>query len=129
MDKLDLYRCETCGNIVEVLHCGEGELVCCGKPMSLLTPKRDEDAMLEKHVPIFLNIDKNTEIRVGEVLHPMTEEHYIEFIQVISEDKKYASIKFLKPFEEPKMSVNENTKYKTAREYCNIHGLWEGYND
>jgi len=129
MKKLDLYRCEVCGNIIQVLHCGNGELICCGKNMTKLEPQKDESAMLEKHVPIFLDINGETEVRVGEVLHPMTDEHYIEFIEIISDDEKYSCIKFLDPHEEPKLNVKSISKLCKAREYCNIHGLWEGYND
>lgn len=127
MDKLDLYRCEICGNIVQVIVNGNGELVCCGRPMQFIKPKQHEDAIMEKHVPIFIqNDDGSKEIRVGEILHPMEPEHYIMFIQAISKDKNCAKIKYLYPENEPKMSINSD--YEFAYEYCNIHGLWEGKN-
>lgn len=130
MKKLDLYKCEICGNIVQTLFVGEGELVCCGQPMKKLEIQTKENAMLEKHVPIFMK-DKNgnNEIRIGEVLHPMTEEHHIMLIEAISEDQNCVQIKFLHPNEEPKMILHEKTNRMTARELCNIHGLWEGNND
>lgn len=129
MEKLDLYRCEICGNIVQVLFVGGGELVCCGEPMKKFEIKTRENAMLEKHVPIFMKDENgNDEIRVGEILHPMTQEHYIMLIEAISEDKNFVQIKFLSPEEEPKMSLCSQTNKMIARELCNIHGLWEGSN-
>ncbi len=130
MEKLDLYRCEICGNIVQVLFVGGGELVCCEEPMKKFEIQTRENAMLEKHVPIFMKDENgNDEIRVGEILHPMTQEHYIMLIEAISEDKNFVQIKFLSPEEEPKMSLCSQTNKMIARELCNIHGLWEGSND
>lgn len=130
MDKLDLYKCETCGNVVEVLVNGGGELYCCGKPMVKVEAQSLENSIEEKHVPIFIDKDEyTTEIRVGEVLHPMTKEHHIVFIQAISSDKNYSTIKFLAVDEEPKFLLQGNKKYSYAREFCNIHGLWEGNNN
>lgn len=130
MEKLDLYRCEICGNIVQVLFVGGDELVCCGEPMKKFEIQTRENAMLEKHVPIFMKDENgNDEIRVGEILHPMTQEHYIMLIEAISEDKNFIQIKFLSPEEEPKMSLCSQTNKMIARELCNIHGLWEGSND
>ena len=127
MDKLDFYRCETCGNIVQVIINSSGALYCCGKQMTKLEPQTHEESVMEKHVPIFVkNCDEIFEIRVGEVLHPMTEDHHIMFIQAISEDKNRAQIKYLYPNNEPKMVYRGN--YSKAIEYCNIHGLWEGKN-
>lgn len=130
MEKLDIYRCNICGNIVEVLVSGTGELVCCGEPMQKLEARKTEEAMYEKHIPVFnKNEDGKLEIRVGEVLHPMLEEHHIMFIQAISEDKNSSQLKFLHPNEEPKMLSDELSPNMIAREYCNIHGLWEATND
>ena len=130
MERYELYRCDICGNMVEIRISGGGELVCCGKPMKKLEPKYHEEAVMEKHVPVIIkHDDKNGEIRVGEILHPMTDEHYIMFIQAISEDKKYSGLKYLNPNEEPKMLL-DNLEHKIyAREFCNIHGLWEGKNN
>jgi len=126
MEKLDLYRCEVCGNIIQVIMSGDGELVCCGQPMKKLEGKKQEDAMMEKHVPVFVKLDNGSEeVRVGEVLHPMIPEHYIVFIEAISEDRNRAQIQFLHPGEEPKMILKENFGDAMAREYCNIHGLWQ----
>ena len=120
---LELYRCEICGNIVQVMHASKGELVCCGQPMTLLVPHPKEDEKQEKHVPVFIN---DNQIQVGSVLHPMVEEHHIEFIETMTDDKKNIQIKFLNIDDEPKMTVNANNKYSIAVEYCNIHGLWQG---
>ena len=130
MERLDLYRCEICGNLVEVILSGEGELVCCGQPMKKLDAKTQENAMLEKHVPVFVKTqDNGNEVRVGEVLHPMTDEHYIMFIEAISEDKNHAQLQFLHPGDEPKMILQDKLGKTYAREFCNLHGLWEGNND
>ena len=130
MKKLDMYRCEKCNNLVEVILPGSGELICCEVPMTKVIPKNQEDAMLEKHVPIFIKeSDKNIEIRVGEILHPMEKEHHIMFIEAMAKDKSYSELKYLKPGEQPKMLLNTNIKDLVAREFCNIHGLWEGQNN
>ena len=129
MDRLDIMRCEICGNIVQVLNSANGELFCCGQPMNKLEASVSEEAMTEKHVPIFLKYDNNCEIRVGEILHPMTNEHYIMFIEAINENKDEIHLKFLNPNDEPKLATDNSKNYKTAIEYCNIHGLWESKHD
>ncbi len=118
--KLELYRCEICGNIVQIMHEGMDALVCCGEPMNKIDSHGIEEEMKEKHVPAFLN---EQEIQIGSEPHPMTPEHHIEFIQAMSEDKKHVYTKFLEITDEPKMKINN--QYKKAREYCNIHGLWQ----
>ena len=120
-NRLELYRCEICGNIVQVMHPGMGELVCCGKPMSLLKPYTKENEKQEKHVPVFME----NKIQVGSVLHPMTEEHHIEFIQTITDNKKSVLTKFLEVNESPEMTLNIADNYTCALEYCNRHGLWQ----
>lgn len=130
MERLDLYKCEICNNIVETIVVGGGELVCCGQPMKKLEAKNKEEAMMEKHIPIFTKQENGkNEVRVGEVLHPMTDEHYIMFIETISEDKNHADIKFLHPNDQPIKEIDKMLGKMTAREYCNIHGLWEGESD
>lgn len=119
---LQLYKCEICGNIVQVMHNGEGELVCCGMPMGLLVPYEKKDEKGEKHVPVFT---KNMTIEVGSVPHPMLTEHHIEFIEALSEDNSEIHIKFLNPGDKPSMDLNSEY-YVKAIEYCNIHGLWQG---
>lgn len=129
-NKLELYKCEICGNLVEILVSGDGELVCCGQPMHHLQPKNKESEGLEKHVPIFVKNDcGNTEIRVGSIPHPMENEHFIMFIQTISADNNKVTTTFLHPNDIPKMRLECLTDALIAREYCNIHGLWENYND
>lgn len=130
MKKLDLYKCDICGNIVEVVISGGGELICCGKPMKKLEPQHEEEALTEKHVPVFsANENGTVEIRVGEVLHPMIDEHYIMFIESISKDENEIQRKYFYPGEEPKMHSCKSPDEISAREYCNIHGLWGTKND
>ncbi|KAA0002086.1 MAG: desulfoferrodoxin [Thermoplasmata archaeon] len=124
MTKLrEIYKCEICGNIVEVLHTGIGELVCCGEPMKLMEEKT-EDSSIEKHVPYIEKIENGVIIKVGQNEdHPMTNEHYIEWIQVIADDISYR--KFLKPGDKPEAEFEFKANKIEAREYCNVHGLWK----
>lgn len=125
----DIYKCEMCGNLIEVVLPGVGELVCCGQPMKLQVPNTS-DIGAEKHVPFFVKKDDELEIRIGSVLHPMLEEHYITFIQAISKDRRYSKRKYLYPGEEPIMDLKcYDVGELTAREFCNLHGLWEAEND
>lgn len=117
-----IYRCPICGNIVEVLHAGGGELVCCGKSMVLLSANTTDGAT-EKHVPIIEKTADSIIVKVGSVPHPMEEAHYIEFIEIIADEKTYR--KFLKPGEEPVVVFNIVAENVIAREYCNLHGLWQ----
>ncbi len=120
---LQIYKCEVCGNIVEVLHEGAGELVCCGANMRLFS-ENSTDAATEKHVPVIEKIDGGFKIIVGSTLHPMEEKHYIEWIEVIADGKAYRA--FLKPGDAPEAVFNIEAGEITAREYCNVHGLWKG---
>jgi superoxide reductase len=117
-----VYRCNVCGNIVEVLHAGKGELVCCGQPMELLQEKT-ADVGLEKHVPVIEATEKGVKVKVGEIPHPMEEKHYIEWIEVITDGDSYR--KFLKPGDKPEAEFEIGRQKVIAREYCNIHGLWK----
>ena len=117
-----VFKCTVCGNIVEVLHDGAGELVCCGEPMNLLTEKT-EDVGLEKHVPIMERVGNKVKVRVGSVPHPMEQKHYIEWIEIVADDK--ICRKFLKPEDKPEAEFETTAKKIQAREYCNIHGLWK----
>lgn len=117
-----IYKCEICGNIVEVLHTGVGELVCCGEEMVLLT-ENTTDAAQEKHVPVIEKSGNKVTVKVGSVAHPMEEKHYIEFIEVLADGKVYR--KFLKPGEKPEATFEVTATKLTAREYCNLHGLWK----
>lgn len=117
-----IYRCNICGNIVEVLHAGVGQLVCCGQPMELLKEKT-EDIGLEKHVPVMEKTEKKIKVKVGSVLHPMEQRHYIEWIEIIADDRVYR--KFLKPGDKPEAEFEITAEKIEAREYCSIHGLWK----
>jgi len=86
--RMEVYKCELCGNIVEMTHGGAGELVCCGKPMVQMDEKY-ADSTTEKHVPLIEKIDGGYKVTVGSTLHPMTDEHYIEWIELISENRIY----------------------------------------
>lgn len=121
-ERLQVYRCEVCGNIVEVLHAGQGELVCCKQPMKLLV-EGSVDAAQEKHVPVVEKTATGVLVKVGSVPHPMEEKHYIEWIEVIADGRAYRQ--FLKPGDAPEASFNMKATQVTAREYCNLHGLWK----
>ncbi len=120
--RLEVYKCGVCGNIVEVLHGGKGELVCCGKPMNLLV-ENTVDAAKEKHVPVIEKVEGGVKVKVGEVAHPMEDKHWIEWIEIIADGKAYRQ--FLNPGETPEAIFNVEAEQVTAREYCNIHGLWK----
>lgn len=125
-ERLDFYKCNLCGNLVEIVLSGVGELVCCGKPMEYLEAKTEDSEYAEKHVPVFTNTDEDgVEIRVGSQLHPMLEEHYIQFIEIVSDDKKKVCRQYFTPQDTPIMVLKEKMGIQKAREFCNIHGLWE----
>ncbi|OPY56157.1 MAG: Desulfoferrodoxin [Pelotomaculum sp. PtaU1.Bin035] len=116
-----VYKCAICGNMVEVLHTGKGQLVCCNKPMELLT-ENTVDASKEKHVPVIEKKDGKITVQVGSALHPMEEKHFIEWIELLADGGIFRE--FLKPGSSPEVlfeSVGENI---LAKAYCNIHGLW-----
>ena len=120
-ERLQVYKCEKCGNIVEVVHASTGQLVCCGQPMKLLV-ENTTDAAREKHVPV---IEKGTDkitVKVGSVAHPMEEKHYIEWIELIADGRVYRQ--YLKPGEAPMAVFPLSAGKVSAREYCNLHGLW-----
>ncbi|MFQ6086475.1 MAG: desulfoferrodoxin [Candidatus Bathyarchaeia archaeon] len=121
-EQKQIYRCNICGNIVEVLHVGVGQLVCCGQPMELLTEK-NVDVGLEKHVPVIEKTKKGTRVKVGSVPHPMEQRHYIEWIETIAEGRLCR--KFLKPGDRPEAEFEITAEKIEAREYCNVHGLWK----
>ena len=112
-----IWKCNICGNIIEILHKGADALVCCGHPMNLIE-ENTVDASQEKHVPVI----EGKIVEIGSILHPMEEEHYIEWIEATSENGEVCK-KFLKPGEEPKAEFE--FEVKKAREYCNLHGLWK----
>ncbi|BCA80622.1 desulfoferrodoxin [Desulfuromonas sp. AOP6] len=120
--RLEVYKCDVCGNIVEVLHAGAGDLVCCGENMKLMT-ENTVDAAKEKHVPV-IEIGKNSiTVKVGSVAHPMEEKHYIEWIEIIADGKVYRQ--FLNPGDKPEATFPVSASKVTAREYCNLHGHWK----
>lgn len=122
---LQIYKCELCGNIVEVVHAAGGVLVCCGQPMQLQT-ENTVDAAKEKHVPVIETVDGGFKVKIGSVAHPMEDKHYIEWIELVVDGRAYR--KFLKPGDAPeaefKVDVPAGAKV-IAREYCNLHGLWK----
>ena len=121
--KLEVYKCAVCGNIVEVLHGGDGQLVCCGKPMEKLAAKT-ADVGKEKHVPVIEKIEGGIKVKVGSIPHPMEEKHYIEWIEILADGRVYRQ--FLNPGQAPEAIFNVQARSITAREYCSIHSLWEG---
>ena len=121
--QLEIYKCDVCGNVVEVIHEGKGGLVCCGQPMKLFK-ENSVDAAKEKHVPVVEKTADGFKVKVGGVAHPMEEKHYIEWVEIIADGKAYRQ--FLNPGETPEATFDVKTDQVTAREYCNIHGLWKG---
>ena len=121
-ERLEIYKCDVCGNIVEVLHGGKGELVCCGQPMKLMK-ENTVDAAKEKHVPVIEKIPGGYKVKVGSVAHPMEEKHYIEWIELIADGEAYRY--FLKPGMAPEATFKTDAAKVAAREYCNLHGLWK----
>jgi superoxide reductase len=121
-ERLQVYKCEVCGNIVEVLHGGAGQLVCCNQPMTL-EKENAVDASLEKHVPVIEKTAEGIKVKVGTVPHPMEEKHYIEWIEAIVDGRAYRQ--FLSPGGAPEAFFPLKGDQVTAREYCNLHRLWK----
>jgi superoxide reductase len=122
-ERLEVYKCSVCGNIVEVLTGGVGELVCCGEPMEKLQ-EQTADATTEKHVPVIEKTDGGIKVTVGSVPHPMEAKHYIEWIELLADGKAYRQ--FLEPGGAPEAVFNVQADSVSAREHCNVHGLWKG---
>ncbi len=120
-EKLEVYICNVCGNIVEVLHAGGGELSCCDEPMERLREKTENEGK-EKHVPVIEKTEEKVIVKVGSVAHPMEDAHFIQWIDVIT--ASYVLRKFLKPGDEPNATFDKDTDVIKAREHCSIHGLW-----
>jgi len=120
-----VYKCDICGNMVEVLLEGKGDLVCCGQPMTLLE-ENTVDAAVEKHIPVGEQAGNLLTVKVGSVAHPMTPEHYIQWIEVLAGSKSYKV--FLKPGQDPQATfcIEAGHEPIVLREYCNLHGLWKG---
>lgn len=121
-EKLGIYKCDICGNVVEVVHGGAGDMSCCGSPMKYLV-ENTVDAATEKHVPVLEKIDGGYKVTVGSVAHPMTEEHYIEWIELIAGDSCYRQ--FLNPGDSPEAIFMTDADSVVTREHCNLHGVWK----
>ncbi|MFH1434873.1 MAG: desulfoferrodoxin [Pseudomonadota bacterium] len=119
--RLQVYKCDVCGNMVEVIHASGGTLSCCGQDMTLMT-ENTTDAAKEKHVPVVEKTDEGVMVKVGEIAHPMEEKHHIEWVQVIVDDN--ACRHFFKPGDKPEALFRVNGDSISAREFCNLHGLW-----
>ena len=119
--KEQVYKCVKCGNIVEVVHSGAGTLVCCGEPMKLMNEQTAEQAN-EKHVPVIVKLENGIKVVVGSTLHPMLDNHYIEWIELVTDHGVHR--KYLKPGIAPEVVFDCGGQIKQVREYCNIHGLW-----
>jgi len=120
-----IYKCEICGNITEVLHTGIGKLVCCGQPMKLMEEKTQDEG-IEKHLPVIKELSANVckdkdgvVVKIGEIAHPMNEDHFIEWIEIVTVDGK-AGKKFLKPGDKPEVEFHTRTEVFSVRAYCNI---------
>ena len=120
--RLEIYKCEICGNIIEILHEGATDIKCCGSAMTLYK-ENTVDAAKEKHVPVVEKTGGSMKVRVGEVAHPMEEKHYIEWIEVIADGKTYRQ--FLNPGGVPEAEFPIEASQVTVRAYCNLHGLWQ----
>ena len=121
-ERLQVYKCDVCGNMVEFIHVGGGQMVCCGQPMKAIV-ENTVDASKEKHVPVIEKTEDGIKVKIGAVAHPMEEKHYIEWIEVIAGEKAYRA--FLKPGDAPEAVFCIDAWPVTAREYCNLHGLWK----
>ena len=118
-----VYKCGSCGNIVEVLHAAAGELVCCGKPMTLQA-ENTTDAATEKHVPVIETVDDGVKVTVGSVAHPMGDDHYIEWIELLADGQILR--RDLSPGDEPSaLFKGVSGDGISARAYCNLHAMWK----
>ncbi|MDR1660750.1 MAG: desulfoferrodoxin [Desulfovibrio sp.] len=118
----EIYKCERCCNIVEVLHGGGGDLSCCGQAMTFIQAGA-VDASREKHVPVIEKTDNGFKVSVGSVTHPMEEKHYIEWIELLADNK--SCLQQLKPGDVPEAGFSVEAASVAARAYCNLHGLWK----
>lgn len=121
-EQRQVYKCEKCGMIVEVLHGGAGTLTCCDQAMTHLA-ENTVDAATEKHVPVVEQTASGVNVKVGSVEHPMADDHFIEWIEIVSDGRTCR--KFLKPGEKPEAAFEGGTGKVVAREYCNLHGFWK----
>ena len=121
-ERLEVYKCDLCGNIVEVLFGSDGQLVCCGQDMAQLV-ENTVDAAKEKHVPVIEKTADGFKVKVGDVAHPMEDKHYIQWVEIIADGKSY--FQYLNPGDAPEATFKIDADSITAREYCNLHGLWK----
>jgi len=121
-ERMEVYKCDVCGNIVEILVGGKGQLVCCNEPMKQMK-ENTVDAAKEKHVPVIEKAANGFKVKVGSVPHPMEEKHYIQFVELIVDGRIYRQ--FLAPGQAPEAFFEITGDNVTAREYCNLHGLWK----
>ncbi len=121
-ERNEIYKCDVCGVIVEVVHSSKGKLVCCGKPMTIMA-ENTVDAAKEKHVPVIEKDAGGIKVKVGEVAHPMEEKHYIEWIELLADGKVYRQ--HLNPGEAPEAYFEIKADKVQAREYCTLHGHWK----
>lgn len=120
--QLEVYKCTVCGNLIEVMYAGGGELVCCGEPMKLMA-EGTTDGAAEKHVPVIEKTGNGYKVKVGAVAHPMEEKHWIQWIELVADGISYT--RFLKPGDAPEAEFCVSAGNVTAREYCNLHGHWK----
>ncbi|MBU1194650.1 MAG: desulfoferrodoxin [Proteobacteria bacterium] len=123
-EKLGIYKCTKCGNIVQVLHGEKPPVMCCGQAMDRLV-ENTVDAAKEKHVPVIEKIAGGYLVKVGSVAHPMGEDHYIQWIELTSEDGMFIQRQMLTPAGKPEATFKTDAQKVVAREYCNLHGLWK----
>ncbi len=121
-ERYEVYKCDLCGNIVQVLVGADGELVCCEQPMNLLK-ENSVDAAKEKHVPVIEKIEGGYKVKVGDVPHPMEEKHWIQWIELMADGKSYFA--FLDPGQTPEAEFKVDASSVNTRGYCNLHGLWK----
>ena len=122
VNQLEVYKCLKCGILAEVMHAGEGALVCCGEPMKLMT-EGTSDGAKEKHVPVVEKTATGYIVKVGSVPHPMEDKHWIQWIELVADGVSYT--RFLKPGDAPQAEFCINASHVVAREYCNLHGHWK----
>ncbi len=121
-ERLQVYKCEVCGNMIEIIHSGAGTIICCNKPM-ILQEENSADASKEKHVPVIEKVPGGYKVKIGSIPHPMEEKHCIEWVELIADGKAYRA--FLKPGDQPEAFFEIEAVSVSAKEYCNLHGLWK----
>ena len=121
-ERYQIYKCDSCETIVEVLDGGTGTLACCDNPMALLVAKNDDQGQ-EKHVPVIEKNSSDVNVKIGSIPHPMEADHYIEWIELAGEDNTH--LKFLRPGDKPEANFTTTDEKVSSREFCSVHGLWQ----